>query len=38
MMEGDLFILYFAVGVFALLIAGLVLMEYEDPIDTDKKK
>jgi len=38
MMEGDLFILYFAVGVFALLIVGLVLMEYEDPIDSEKNK
>ena len=28
----------FIYQLFALLIAGLVLMEYEDPIDTDKKK
>ena len=36
-MEGDLIILYFAVGVFALLVVGLILMEYEDPMDRQKK-
>lgn len=39
MSADDIFILPFAVGVFALLILGLILMmEYENPMRPKKKK